>query len=129
MHLPPGEPPATITHQSSAVRARPSQQPLVDQLVVCLQRIEADDETLVQLPKLRKISTVLDAMMLIEVLEKAVQPWDEGSLKLVCTGLPISNASTMRDTSLPSCRRLVCTCSQKAASWPKFACARQSPRG
>lgn len=58
--------------------------------MVCLQQIEADDETFVQFPKLREIGIVLDAMMLIEMLEKAVQPWDEGPLKLVCTKLPIS---------------------------------------
>ena len=54
----------------------------VDESVIRLEQIETDDETLIQLPELRKVGDVLDAMVLIEVLEETVELRDEGAPEL-----------------------------------------------
>jgi hypothetical protein len=54
----------------------------VDEVVIRLEQIETDHETLIQLPELRKVGDVLDAMVLIKVLEEAVELRDEGALEL-----------------------------------------------
>lgn len=54
----------------------------VDELMIGFEQIEADNQALIQLPKLREVDVILDPVMIIEVLQEGIEPRNEGLLQL-----------------------------------------------
>lgn len=54
----------------------------MDELVIGLKQIEADDQSPVQLPELGEVDVILNSMVVIEVLQKGIELRNEGLLQL-----------------------------------------------